>query len=138
MKKVSNSEVETIQIAEEFASYLNKGDVVILEGDLGAGKTRFVRGIAKGLGIKNWERVKSPTYTIRNTYIGKIPLYHFDLYRIEGTVGLDEIGIDDEELDSGVTVVEWGKIMEDFFDKKTIIVKIIVVDESAREIVYEI
>lgn len=138
MRKVSRSEEDTIKIAEEFASKLKKGDLVILEGDLGAGKTRFVRGIAKGLGIKNWERVKSPTYTLRNTYAGKIPLYHFDLYRIDGMVGLDEIGIDDEELDGGVTVVEWGKIMEDFFDKKTIIVKIIVVDDNIRDIVYEI
>ena len=134
MKIISGSEEETIKIAEDFAKNLKRGDVVLLTGDLGAGKTRFARGIAKGLGIADWKRVKSPTYTIRHTYVGKIPLFHFDLYRINGEEELYEIGIDDLELDNGVSVVEWGKIIENFFDKKPIIVKIIIKDEYSREV----
>jgi len=138
MKIISRSEEETINIGESFAKELKRGDVVLLTGDLGAGKTRFVRGIAKGLGIVDWEKVKSPTYTIRHTYQGKIPLYHFDLYRINGENELYEIGIDDLELDKGVSVVEWGKIIENFFDKKPVIVKIIIVDDSVREIIMKL
>ena len=82
-KLTTYSEDETKEIAEKLASFLNRGDVLTLEGDLGAGKTTFTKGIAKGLNIR--ENISSPTFTIIKEYIdGKLPLYHMDVYRLEG------------------------------------------------------
>ncbi len=138
MKIISHSEEETISAGEEIAKKLSAGDVILLTGDLGAGKTRFVRGIAKSMGIKNWERVRSPTFTFRQTYYGESPLYHFDFYRIKDIDDLSTIGIDPEELVDGVTAIERGekflKLLENFFEKKIYIIKIKILSEGTREI----
>jgi tRNA threonylcarbamoyladenosine biosynthesis protein TsaE len=102
----SRSEAETLAVAREYAASLRAGDVVLLSGNLGAGKTAFVRGLAEGLGIDP-EQVSSPTFTIVHEYRGgRITLYHADLYRLERAatedLGLEEMGVRD-----GVLAVEW-------------------------------
>ena len=106
MIRESRSEAETITIARELAQTLGAGDVVLLSGNLGAGKTAFVRGLAQGLGI-NPDEVSSPTFTIVHEYRGgRLALYHADLYRLERTatedIGLEEMGVKD-----GVLAIEW-------------------------------
>lgn len=102
----SASEAETLGIAREVAAQFGAGDVVLLHGDLGAGKTVFVRGIAAGLGLDE-DAVSSPTFTLVHEYAGgRLPLLHLDLYRLEH-VDLDEVGLDPDLAARGVVVVEW-------------------------------
>jgi tRNA threonylcarbamoyladenosine biosynthesis protein TsaE len=104
----SHSEAETINIAEKFADSLNRGDIVALSGDLGAGKTAFTKGVAKALGAQP-DEVASPTFTIVNQYDGDITLYHFDAYRLEN-VSPDECDwMDDYFFSDGVCLIEWAK-----------------------------
>ena len=112
MKQLTlNNSNETIALGERMAADLRTGDVVVLNGDLGAGKTTFTKGIAKGLGIK--EIIKSPTFTIIHEYQdGRIPLYHMDAYRLENG-GAEDLGLDEYFDGDGVSVVEWAQFAED-------------------------
>jgi tRNA threonylcarbamoyladenosine biosynthesis protein TsaE len=102
----TSSEEETRAIAQELARNLRAGDVVLLSGDLGAGKTAFVRGLAEGLGIDPAD-VTSPTFTLLHEYRGgRLPLFHADLYRLDRAAAND-IGLDDEAVAAGVLAVEW-------------------------------
>jgi tRNA threonylcarbamoyladenosine biosynthesis protein TsaE len=102
----THSEPETAAAGAELAQTLGPGAVVLLWGDLGAGKTAFVRGIAAGLGIDPAE-VSSPTFTLVQEYRGgRLPLYHVDLYRLK-TAEVDDLGLDDLTLEQGVTAIEW-------------------------------
>jgi len=102
----SNSEEETRRIAAALAKDLRAGAIVLLKGDLGAGKTAFVRGLAEGLGIKA-DDVTSPTFTLVHEYRGgRLPLVHVDLYRLEHA-DLDEIGLDQDVAIRGIVAVEW-------------------------------
>lgn len=107
---VSNSAEETNLIGERLASLLEAGDVLTLEGDLGAGKTTFTKGIAKGLGVKR--TVNSPTFTIVKEYEGRLPLYHMDVYRLEDSD--EDIGFDEYFNGNGVSVVEWAQFIEEY------------------------
>ena len=107
----SNSKKETENIAKAFAKTLKIGDVVCINGDLGAGKTAFTSGLAKGLGIG--EVVSSPTFTIVNCYAGKIPLYHFDVYRISDSDEMYEVGFDEYVGGNGIAVIEWAELISD-------------------------
>lgn len=112
MKFKSNSVKETIEFGRKFAEKLKDGDVVCLEGDLGAGKTHFVKGIASGFGIDQ-EKVNSPTFTLINEYYGEIPIFHFDCYRLKTIQEALEIGIEEYLYGEGVSVIEWpSKIKE--------------------------
>lgn len=112
MKFKSSSVKETIEFGRKFAEELKAGDVVCLEGDLGAGKTHFVKGIASGLGIDQ-EKVNSPTFTLINEYYGEIPIFHFDCYRLKTIQEALEIGIEEYLYGEGVSVIEWpSKIKE--------------------------
>jgi tRNA threonylcarbamoyladenosine biosynthesis protein TsaE len=132
MKFVTKSEAETENLGERFSSKLLPGDVVALYGGLGAGKTAFVRGIARGLGLA--ARVSSPTFTIVNEYLGKVPLFHFDMYRLKGTDELFEIGWEDYLDRGGICVVEWSENVENAFFPDTIRVHIEKTGDSEREI----
>jgi tRNA threonylcarbamoyladenosine biosynthesis protein TsaE len=102
----SNSEQDTRRIAAALAKDLRAGAIVLLKGDLGAGKTAFVRGLAEGLGI-NAEEVTSPTFTLVHEYRGgRLPLVHVDLYRLD-RADLDEIGLDQDAASQGIVAVEW-------------------------------
>ena len=112
MKEITlNNSDETIALGAQLASKLQAGDVIVLNGDLGAGKTTFTKGIAKGLGIK--EIIKSPTFTIIREYQdGRLPLYHMDAYRLENG-GAEDLGLDEYFDADGVSVVEWAQFAED-------------------------
>ena len=103
---LTNSEAETAAVGRELASTLTGGDVVLLQGDLGAGKTAFVRGLAEGLGIAP-DEVSSPTFSLIQEYRGgRVPLFHVDLYRLQSTE-VDDLGLDEIALGPGVTAIEW-------------------------------
>ena len=106
--KTINSE-ETSNLAERLAQLLQPGDVIALEGDLGAGKTTFTKGLAKGLEVK--KTVNSPTFTIIKEYNGRLPLYHMDVYRVADA--FEDLGFDEYFEGDGVTVVEWAHLIEE-------------------------
>ena len=109
---VTSSEAETTAIGRELASGLSAGSVVLLFGDLGAGKTAFVRGLAEGLGIPA-EEVSSPTFTIMQEYRGgRLPLYHVDLYRLDDPREVEDLGLD-EIADGAVLAIEWAEKLRD-------------------------
>lgn len=132
LKKTSVSAEETEKIGFEFAKLLSPGDCLAMKGDLGAGKTAFVRGMAKYLCPK--ARVQSPTYTIVNSYGGKIPLYHFDMYRIDGEESLYSTGFFDYLDAGGICAVEWSEKIEDFLPDDRYTVTIEKTGEETREI----
>ncbi|KHD45520.1 tRNA (adenosine(37)-N6)-threonylcarbamoyltransferase complex ATPase subunit type 1 TsaE [Streptococcus hongkongensis] len=104
----SKNENELMSFGNTLGLALQKGDVIVLSGDLGSGKTTFTKGIAKSLGIT--QMVKSPTYTIVREYEGRLPLYHLDVYRIGDDP--DSIDLDDFIYGQGVTVIEWGELLD--------------------------
>ena len=112
----SFSPEETGKIAEEFAKSLESGDVICISGDLGVGKTAFVQGLARGLGVL--EYVSSPTFTIVNTYDGDITLNHFDVYRISDSEEMYEIGFEEYIFGDGVSVIEWPELIADIIPEK--------------------
>lgn len=106
MRVTTRSEIETAAVGRTLASSLAPGDVLVLSGDLGAGKTAFVRGVAEGLGIDSAE-VTSPTFTLIQEYRGgRLPLHHVDLYRLKAAE-VDDLGLDDLIGGGGVTAIEW-------------------------------
>lgn len=134
MKVISNSVEETIEIGKNLAKKLERGDVVSLIGELGAGKTVLTKGIAKGLGVKDVRYVNSPTFVIIKEYKGKIPLYHFDLYRIDRSSWLDSETYEEYFYDDGITVIEWADKIKSILPKKYIEVKLSVSGENKRKI----
>ncbi len=112
MEYITNSPEETEQIGEALGKILNPGTILAYRGDLGAGKTAFTRGLARGLGCT--EAVTSPTYTIVNEYLsGRMPLFHFDMYRLSSSDDLFDIGWEDYLERGGVCAVEWSENVED-------------------------
>lgn len=105
---IVRSPEETMHLAAKFGEKLMEKDVITLEGDLGAGKTTFTKGLAKGLGVR--KTVSSPTFTIVKEYKGRLPLYHMDVYRLEDT--MEDLGFDEYFDGDGVTVVEWAHLIE--------------------------
>ncbi|WP_276857887.1 tRNA (adenosine(37)-N6)-threonylcarbamoyltransferase complex ATPase subunit type 1 TsaE [Intestinimonas timonensis] len=115
MEHVTNSPSETEALGESLAGQLEPGTVIAFTGDLGAGKTAFVRGLARGLGVQ--ERVTSPTFTIVNEYEGgRLPLFHFDMYRLGSADELFDIGWEDYLARGGVCAVEWSENVSDALD----------------------
>ena len=123
MEYITNSPAETEAVGAALARVLTPGTVIAYEGDLGAGKTAFTRGLARGLGAK--DRVTSPTYTIVNEYLGgRMPLFHFDMYRLGSSDELFDIGWEDYLVRGGVCAVEWSENVDDVLDSDTIRVDI--------------
>ncbi|HEX2946013.1 MAG TPA: tRNA (adenosine(37)-N6)-threonylcarbamoyltransferase complex ATPase subunit type 1 TsaE [Clostridia bacterium] len=122
MKVHTNSAAETAAFGRKLGRILQKGDTVCLSGDLGTGKTAFTGGIAQSLGIN--EYITSPTFTIINEYEGKLPLYHFDVYRIGDAGEMIETGFDDYIGGDGVTVIEWAELIEEILPAERIDVRI--------------
>lgn len=117
------SEKETYKLAKEMSRNAKPGQIFCLDGDLGCGKTVFSAGFAKGLGIDT--PICSPTFTILQVYEeGRLPLYHFDVYRIADSWEMDEIGFDEYAYGSGVCLIEWGSRIEDILPEHTIYVNI--------------
>lgn len=113
---------ETADIGFKLGKLLNAGDVICLNGNLGTGKTALTSGIAKGLGISGY--ITSPTFTIVNEYSAKIPLFHFDAYRIADSEEMFEIGFEEYIEGNGVVVIEWADLIKDVLPKEYIRVDI--------------
>lgn len=111
---ISTSEKETRKIASNIAKYLNRGDIITLEGELGIGKTTFAKGIAEGLQVKR--NVTSPTFTIVKQYEGLLPLYHMDAYRLEHST--EDIGFDEYFEGNGICIVEWATFIEEYLPQE--------------------
>lgn len=123
MEFVTNSERETEELGARLAGKLGPGAVIAFTGDLGAGKTAFTRGLARGLGIS--DRVTSPTFTIVNEYEGgRLPLFHFDMYRLASSDELFDIGWGDYLARGGVCAVEWSENVADALEEGTVSVNI--------------
>ena len=121
MEFITNSPEETEKIGERVAQKLAPGTILAYRGDLGAGKTAFTRGLARGLGYR--EPVTSPTYTIVNEYLGgRLPLFHFDMYRLNGSEDLFDIGWEDYLSRGGVCAVEWSEQVADALPEGTVYV----------------
>ena len=117
-KFISKNEQDTINFASTIASYLQKGDIIVLSGDLGSGKTKFTQGILKYFNLE--DEISSPTFTIVNEYHkDEINIYHFDVYRLEDSDEFYAIG-GDEYLNNGICIIEWGEIIEDILPKEYI------------------
>ncbi|MBN4050792.1 MAG: tRNA (adenosine(37)-N6)-threonylcarbamoyltransferase complex ATPase subunit type 1 TsaE [Alkaliphilus sp.] len=127
-------EKETKNIATKLSKLVKKGDLIYLTGDLGAGKTLFTQAFAYGLGIR--EQITSPTFTIIKEYDGIIPLFHFDVYRIERLVQMDDLGYDEYFFGDGVCVIEWASIIEEILPDG-LWVEINVVGEKERKICFK-
>jgi tRNA threonylcarbamoyladenosine biosynthesis protein TsaE len=128
---ITNKVEETSRIAKSLSEKLGKSDVVTLEGDLGAGKTTFTKGLALGLGIK--KNVNSPTFTIIKEYKGgRLPLYHMDVYRIEDAE--EDLGFDEYFHGDGITVVEWAHLIKEQLPSERLDIKILYVNDSSRKI----
>ena len=132
---ISNSYAETTDIAEAFAAELCCGDVICMYGDLGARKTAFVQGLARGLGIKGY--VNSPTFTVVNIYSGRINLNHFDAYRIGDSDEMLDIGFDELINGDAVSVIEWAELIEEILPQHRYNITIVFVDEDKRDITME-
>lgn len=120
---VTNSEQETEELGARLAERLEPGAVIAFTGDLGTGKTAFTRGLARGLGIS--DRVTSPTFTIVNEYEGgRLPLFHFDMYRLGSSDELFDIGWEDYLARGGVCAVEWSENVSDALEEGSVLVEI--------------
>ena len=135
MRYLTHAPEETEKLGERLASVLVPGDIIAYYGDLGAGKTAFTRGLAKGLGIL--DPVTSPTYTIVNEYLqGRMPLFHFDMYRLESADDLFDIGWEDYLERGGVCAVEWSENVEEAM-MDAIRICISRIDDQTRQITIE-
>ncbi len=131
MKYYSKNARDTQNIAKNLAKTLSGGEVILLSGDLGAGKTTFTKGLIKGLGGK--KTVVSPTFTIMHSYDDtRIPVYHFDMYRIADEDELYELGLEEYLYENGVAVIEWNKFSR--LPEKTVTVNIVLKGGNEREI----
>ena len=132
---ISHSEAETEAIGEKFAASLPDGAVIAMYGDLGAGKTAFVRGMARGLGLSC--RVSSPTFTIVNEYLGDRELIHFDMYRLGSSDELFDIGWEDYLARGAICAVEWSEKVEDAFFGDEYVLRIEKLGDTQRRISIE-
>ena len=128
----TNSPEETIELGRKIGKLLKKGDVIAMQGTLAAGKTTITKGIAQALNID--DTITSPTFCLISEYYGKMPLYHMDVYRLEGGEDFINLGTDDMIYGEGVSIIEWSEKIMDELPKKTIILKITPEDDGSRTI----
>lgn len=136
-EKISKSAEETMAIAENFAQSLKPATILALEGDLGSGKTTFIKGLAKGLGLADLDEVKSPTFALMHIYETVPPIYHFDLYRLESEKEIESIGFD-EFLNQPATIIciEWAGRAEKFLPPSALRVKFEMIGPTDRRIIF--
>ena len=133
-KIITKSDLETVELAQNFEAEKFPNMVICLNGELGSGKTMFTKGIANALGIE--ETITSPTFSIIKEYLyGELPLYHMDVYRLNGDV--ENVGIEDYYNKGGVVVIEWADTIKDILPKERIDIKFLVADENKRIIILE-
>lgn len=118
----TTSREQTIQLGQKIGSKLKKGDILAMQGTLAAGKTTITKGIALALGVK--EDITSPTFCLISEYEGNMPLYHMDVYRLDGTEDFINLGVDDMLYGNGVCIIEWSEKIMDELPKSTIIIRL--------------
>ena len=130
-KVITNGEMETIEIAQNFESEKFENMIICLDGELGSGKTVFTKGIANGLGIS--ESITSPTFTIIKEYLdGEMPLYHMDVYRLDGNT--DGVGIEEYFNKGGIVIIEWAKTIKDILPEERLEIRFKIIDENKRSL----
>ena len=131
-KITTYSEMETLELAQNFESEKFPNMIICLNGELGSGKTMFTKGIANGLGIE--EVITSPTFTIIKEYLdGEMPLYHMDVYRLDGDTS--EVGIEDYYNKGGIVVIEWANTIKDILPEERLDIKFKISGENARTLI---
>jgi tRNA threonylcarbamoyladenosine biosynthesis protein TsaE len=131
-KIITSNSKQTKNLGNKLARRLRQGSLVALSGSLGSGKTTMIKGICQGLGVK--ELVKSPCFVIMTQYKGKLPIYHFDLYRLKKTEELYNIGYEEYFYGDGICLVEWAEKARNFLPEQRIDVFLKIISESKREI----
>src|SRR4030043_777859 len=130
----THSATETIRTGKNIGNRLRSGDVVALVGELGAGKTQFIKGLAAGVGIGNPTYISSPSFTLINEYPGKIPFYHIDLFRLEREKEAEELGLEDYFQGGGVTAIEWADRFPALLPKAMLLIRIAYAGKNIRSI----
>ena len=131
----TNSEKETLLLARKLGKKLRPGDAVALVGEIGSGKTLFIKGLCQGLGVRDSGEVKSPTFVLLHLYKGRVPIHHFDLYRLEKEKELDSIGFDEFVSSRGaVSLVEWADRAPGRIPKDSLWVQIQITGPTSRKI----
>ena len=134
-KFITTSEEETRASAKKFATTLKGGEVLLLKGDLGAGKTAFAKGLADAFGVE--EIVTSPTFTILNEHYGKtLNLYHFDMYRIDDESELKELGFDEYIDSDGICVIEWSNFIKQLLPSELLNIEINILENDYRQLIF--
>jgi len=133
MQLITKGSSETINFGKKIAKRLKKGDIIALFGNLGAGKTTLVKGIAKGLGVKE-RTVNSPSFVLLKQYKGKLPLYHFDFYRIKKAQEAYSIGLEEFLFSDGISVIEWADRIKTFLPKQYLGIELKFKSENQRKI----
>jgi tRNA threonylcarbamoyladenosine biosynthesis protein TsaE len=134
MRVLSDSPDSTEALADKLSQLLQPGDFISLFGELGAGKTKFASGVAKGLGVDPSKPITSPTYTLLNIYEGRIPLYHFDLYRLSGDDDVVALGFPEYFYGNGISVVEWAERLHDELPQSRLEIRLRYLDDESRDI----
>ena len=129
----TKNEFDTIEIAQNFEAEKFPNMIICLDGELGSGKTVFTKGIANALGID--ETITSPTFTIIKEYQGELPLYHMDVYRLDGET--DGVGIEEYFTKNGVVVIEWSETIKDLLPQERLDIKFKVLDENKRLLIFQ-
>lgn len=131
---VTSSERETISLGRKLGGILSQGDVVGLVGELGSGKTRFAKGLALGLGVSSDTVITSPSFTLVNEYEGKSPFYHMDFYRLDNLPDVWSIGLEEYLNHEAVVAMEWADRWPGILPERTVMVKLVLMDDQRREI----
>ena len=130
----TKSASETTRIGKRIGSRLLPGDVVALIGELGAGKTQFIKGLAAGVGIQNPTYVSSPSFKLINEYVGKTTFYHIDLFRLKGEKEAEELGLDDYFQGRGITAIEWADKIPSLLPEEILWIEIHYTGENSRSL----
>jgi len=130
----TQSASETIRIGKSVGRNLRPGDIVALVGELGAGKTQFIKGLAAGAGVGKPTYISSPSFTLINEYPGRIPFYHIDLYRLEREREAEELGLEDYFQGEGVTAIEWADKIPSLLPKELLSVHIVYIGKNRRSL----
>ncbi len=137
MTVLSGSAAQTVSLGERLGALLGEGDFIALTGELGSGKTQFARGVAAGIGVDPAVPVTSPTYTLMNLYHGRLPLYHFDLYRLAGDQDVADLGFEEYFYGTGVCLVEWPERLGCLLPEERLTVLFSYLDDNSRNISFE-
>lgn len=127
---------DTMALGAKIAELLKPGNVLALYGELGSGKTTLVRGIARGLGVGEQIEITSPTFVLMNVYPGRMPIYHFDLYRLSGAADLYDLGFEDYFYGNGLSIIEWAEKAEILIPTDAIRLKLSTISDDKRRIQY--